>query len=185
MCNDPEMSISGQLPLDRANFEIKLDRRSFWLNSLFIALLFLASVALAVVGPARLHLDAIAGAAVFGVIGLSAGLAGARQIRREPVVATLNNAGVTFRRHDLVGWEVLQEVRIGSLKPRLLFALRPLHYIAFLPARTADLPSPKPHEWLAVRLYGTNLLLMTETVTPGAEDILAAVERLSDVPIHR
>ena len=30
-----------------------------------------------------------------------------------------------------------------------------------------------------------NLLLMTETVTPGADDILAAVECLSDVPIRR
>jgi hypothetical protein len=34
-------------------------------------------------------------------------------------------------------------------------------------------------------MYGTNLLLMTETVTPSAEDILAAVERLSDVPVRR
>lgn len=93
VCNDPEMPISGQVPLERADFEVRLDRRSFWRNSLFIALLFLAYVALAIFGTARLHLDAVAGVAVFGVIGLSAGLAGARQIRREPVVATLTDSG--------------------------------------------------------------------------------------------
>lgn len=176
---------SGQVPFEQTAFEIRVNRRSFGRNIVGIGLFFLAYVAVSVFASGGLHVIAIAGAAVFGVIGLSAGLAGIRQIRREPVVATLNDSGVTFRRHDLVGWEVLQEVRTGTLKPRLLFALRPLHYIAFLPARTSNLPRPRPNEWLAVKMYGTNLLLMTETVTPAANDILAAVERLSDVPIRR
>jgi len=34
-------------------------------------------------------------------------------------------------------------------------------------------------------MYGTNLLLMTETVPPGGDDILAAVERLAEVPVRR
>jgi hypothetical protein len=34
-------------------------------------------------------------------------------------------------------------------------------------------------------MYGTNLLLMTETVTRSGNDILAVVERLSDVPVRR
>jgi hypothetical protein len=102
---------------------------------------------------------------VFGVVALSADVTGARQIRRDPVVATLNDSGVTFRRHGPVGWEVFREVHLGMVKPRLLFALRPLHYIAFLPARTAGLPRPRPRERLAMRMYGTTLLLMTETVT--------------------
>lgn len=185
VCHDPEMVNSGQVPLEGTEFKIRLNRRSFRSNILVIILLFLAYVAAAVFASGELRLIGAAGAAVFGVVGLSAGMAGARQIRRDPVVATLNDSGVTFRRHDQVGWETFREVRAGKLRPRLLFALRPLHYIAFVPARTADLPRPKPREWLAIRMYGTNLVLMTETVTPGAEDILTAVERLSDVAIRR
>jgi hypothetical protein len=38
---------------------------------------------------------------------------------------------------------------------------------------------------MTTRIYGTTLVLMTQTVTPSGDDILAAVERLSDVPIRR
>jgi len=179
------MADSGQVPLERTEFEIRVSGRSFRRNIVGIFLFFLAEAAVAVFASGGLRLMAMAGAAVFGIIGLSAGLAGARQIRREPVVATLNDYGVTFRRRDPVGWESLAEVRLGTVKPRLLFALRPLHYIAFLPAQAAGLPRPRSRERLAVKMYGTNLLLMTETVIPAAEDILAAVERLSDVPVRR
>ncbi len=110
---------------------------------------------------------------------------GARQFRRSPVAATLNEFGVTFARHEAAPWDIFQEVRLGLVKPRLLFVMRPLHYIAFVPKRTADLPLRLPAERLRVRIYGTNLLLMTQTVTPPRDDILAAVERLSDVPVRR
>lgn len=185
VCHDPEMVNSGQMPLEGTEFKVRLNGRSFRSNILVIILLFLAYAAAAVFASGGLQLIGVAGATVFGVVGLSAGVAGARQIRRDLVVATLNDSGVTFRRHDPVGWEAFREVSVGKLRPRLLFALRPLHYIAFLPARTADLPRPRPREWLAIKMYGTNLLLMTETVTPGAEEILTEVERLSDVPIRR
>jgi hypothetical protein len=179
------MADSGQVPLERTEFEIRVNGRSFRRSTLGIVLFFLAYVAVAVFVSGGLHLIAIAGAAVFGIIGLSAGLAGAWQIRREPMMATLNDYGVTFRRHDPVSWQSLAEVRLITAKPRLLFALRPLHYIAFLPARAAGLPRPSPWERLPIKMYGTKMLLMTETVTPAADDILAAVERLSDVPVRR
>ena len=113
------------------------------------------------------------------------GPAGARQIRRRPVAATLNEFGVTFARHDSAAWEIFREVRFGLVRPRLLFFLRPLHYIAFVPQRVANLPRATPRERRAIRMYGTNLVLMTETVTPSGADILAVVERLSDVPVRR
>jgi len=101
------------------------------------------------------------------------------------VTATLNEFGVTFGGHDPAAWEIFREVRFGRLKPRLLFAST-LHYnIAFVPQRAADLPRATPRERLAIRMYGTYLLLITETVTPGEGDILAAVERLPDVPVRR
>ncbi len=35
------------------------------------------------------------------------------------------------------------------------------------------------------RIYGTTLVLMTNPFIPSGEDILSAVERLSDVPVSR
>lgn len=173
------------MPLERTEFEVRVDRRRFQRSTAFIALLFLAYAALAVFASGGLRAIAVAGAVVFGVTGLWAGLAAARQVRREPVAATLDNRGVRFRRHELVGWEDIAEVRLGAVEPRLLFALRPLHYIAFLPAQASGLPRPRPGEWLAVKRHGTNMVLLAETVTPPAQDILAAVERLSGVPVRR
>jgi hypothetical protein len=34
-------------------------------------------------------------------------------------------------------------------------------------------------------MYGTTMLLMTQAVTVNGDDILAAVERMSDVPVRR
>ncbi len=51
------------------------------------------------------------------------------------MAASLNEFGVTFDRHDSAAWEIFREVRLGRVKPRLLFVLRPLHYIAFVPQR--------------------------------------------------
>jgi len=59
------------------------------------------------------------------------------------------------------------------------------HPIAFVPQRVADLPRATLRERLAIVMYGTNLVLMTETVTPSADEILAAVQRLTDVPVRR
>lgn len=174
-----------QSPPERTAFEIRWNRRSFRRNILGIGLLFLAYVAIAVFTPGWWRLMSIVGAIVFGGVALTAGAGGVRQMQRSPVAATLNEFGVTIGRHDPAAWQIFREVRLGAVKPRLLFALRPLHYIAFVPEQSTDLPPPTPRERLAIRIYGTNLLLMTETVTPAADDILAAVQRLSDVPVRR
>ena len=113
------------------------------------------------------------------------GLAGARKMRRTPVAATLTGSGVTVGDHAPVGWESIREVRLAPVKPQLLFVLRPLDYLAFVPQRTSDLPRPTLRERLAIKIYGTSLLLMPQTVTPSADAILAATQRLSDVPIRR
>jgi hypothetical protein len=54
-----------------------------------------------------------------------------------------------------------------------------------VPERTSDHPRPTLRERLTIKIYGTNLLLMTQTVTPSANAILAAVQQLSDVPVRR
>lgn len=179
------MSSVGRTSPERTELEVRWNQRSLRQNLLILVVFFLACIAIAAFASGTLRLIGVAGVIVFGVIVLYSGGAGARQIRRSPVVAVLNESGVTFDRHDSAAWEVFREVRLGRVKPRLLFMLRPLHYIAFVPQRAADLPPATPRERLAIRMYGTNLLLMTETVTPSAEDILAAVERLSDVPVRR
>jgi hypothetical protein len=97
----------------------------------------------------------------------------------------MNELGVTFDRHDQVAWEALREVRLVSAKPRLLFIMHPLYCIVFVPKRAADLHRLALSKRTATRKYGTTLMLMTQTVTPSGDDILAAVERLSDVPVRR
>jgi hypothetical protein len=169
----------------RTELQVRWDQRFFWWHVLVLVPVFLGYVAIAVFASGTWRLIGVAGGIVFGVVVLFVGGAGGWQVRRRPVEATLNEFGVTFDRHDLAAWEIFREVRFGRVKPRLLFVLRPLHYIAFVPQRAADLPRATLRERLAVRMYGTNLLLMTETVTPSSEDILAAVERLSDVPVRR
>lgn len=152
---------------------------------MLVVAFFLGYIAIAVFASGTFRLIGVAGVIVFGVTLLYGGGVGGRQIRRRPVAATLNEVGVTFDRHDLAAWAIFREVRFGRWKPWLLFVLRPLHYIAFVPHRVADLPRATLRERLVLRMYGTNLVLMTETVTPSGDDILAAVERLSDVPVRR
>jgi hypothetical protein len=178
------MSTADRTSPERTELEVQWRQRFFWKNILFLALVFLGYIAIAVFASGTFRLIGVAGGIMFGVV-LCSGGAGGRRIRRRPVAATLNEFGVTFDRHDSAAWEVFREVRFGLIKPRLLYVLRPLHYIAFVPQRTADLPRATLRERGAIRMYGTNLVLMTETVTPSGDDILAAVERLSDVPVRR
>jgi len=179
------VSSAGRTSPERTELEVRWNQRSFRRNILILVPVFLAYIAIAGFASGTFRLIGVAGAIVFGVVALYSGGAGGWQIRRRPVAATLNEFGVTFDRHDSAAWEIFREVRFGRWKPRLLFVLRPLHYIAFVPRRVADLPRATLRERLAVRMYGTNLVLMTETVTPSADDILAAVARLSDVPVRR
>lgn len=179
------MSSADRASPERTELEVLWDQRSFRRNILILVPVLLAYVAIAVFAPGTFRLLGVAGGIVFGVVVLYGGGGGGWQIRRRPVAATLNEFGVTFGRHDPAAWEIFREVRFGRWKPRLLFVLRPLHYIAFVPQRVADLPRATLRERLATVMYGTNLVLMTETVTPSADDILAAVERLSDVPVRR
>lgn len=185
MCYRREVSSADRTSPERTELEVRWNQRSFWRNILILVPVFLAYIAIAAFASGTFRLVGVVGAIVFGVMVMFVGGAGARQIRRRPVAATLNEFGVTFDRHNSAAWEIFREVRFGRVKPRLLFALRPLYYIAFVPQRAADLPRATPRERLAIRTYGTNLLLMTETVTPSGDDILAAVERLSDVPVRR
>jgi hypothetical protein len=161
------MSSADRTPPDRTELVVRWNQRSFWRNVGILVTVFLAYIAVAVFASGTFRLIGVAGGVVFGGAGLYGGGAGGWQIRRRPVAATLNQFGVVFGRHDLAPWEVFREVRFGRVKPRLLFVLRPLHYIAFVPQRTADLPRATLRERLAIRLYGTNLVLVTETVTPG------------------
>jgi hypothetical protein len=172
-------------PVESAQFEIRWNRRSYRRNVLFLTVLFLGYVAAAIFASGALQLIGLAGAVVFGLIGICGGLAGELQMRRHPVVATLSDSGITIRQRDPVSWEGIREVRLGTVKPRFLFTVRPFHYIAFLPTRTTDLSRLSPRGRLAIKLYGTNLLLITQNVSPAAEDILDAIDRLADVPVRR
>jgi hypothetical protein len=170
---------------ERTELEVRWNQRSFRQYMLILVPVFLAYIAIAAFVSGTFRLIGVVGVIVFGVAVLYGGGAGGWQIWHRPVAATLNEFGVTFDRHDSAAWEIFQEVRFGRWKPRLLFVLRPLHYIAFVPQRVADLPRATLRERLAIVMYGTNLVLMTETVTPSADDILAAVHRLTDVPVRR
>ena len=105
-------------------------------------------------------------------------------MRDSPMAATLSDRGVTIRRRDLVGWEDIREVRLGKVKPRYFF-MRRIYCIAFLPARAPDVSRLSPRERLAVKLFGTSVVLLPDRVNPAAEDILDAIERLSSVPVYR
>lgn len=185
MCYRREVLSADRAPPGRTELEVRWDQRSLRRNILFLVPFFLAYLAIAAFASGTFALTGVVVAIGLGVMVLFVGPAYALRRRRRPVAATLNEFGVTFDRHGSVAWEIFREVRFGLAKPRQLLVLRPLHYIAFVPKRAADLPRATPWERLAIRMYGTNLLLMTETVTPSGDDILAAVERLSDVPIRR
>lgn len=185
MCYRREVSSADRTSPERTELQVRWNQRSFRRSILILVLVFLGYIASAAFASGTSRLTGVAGAIVFGVMVLSVGPGGARHIRRRPVAATLNEFGVTFDRHESAAWEIFREVRFGLVKPRLLFLVRPVHYIAFVPQWAADLPRATPRERLAIRMYGTNLVLMTETVTPSGDDILAAVERLSDVPVRR
>ena len=178
------MPDSGPAPLERTEFQIRWNQRSHRFQVLLVGLIFLLTAGLAVFGSDSWRVPGIAGVIVVGLL-LVAGVTEARKMRRTPVAATLTEFGVTVGDHAAVGWESIREVRLAPVKPELFFVLRPLYNIAFVPERTSDLPYPKLRERLAIKIYGTNLLLMAQTVTPSADAILAAVQQLSDVPVRR
>jgi hypothetical protein len=166
-------------------FEVRWNPRSFWWNVLLLFVLFLVYTATAVLASGSYRLLGVAGAILFGVMVPYAGVAGAKQLRRRPVAVVLNEFGVTFDRHDPVAWETIREVHLGRAKPHLLFILHPLYYVAFLPKQAADPHSLTPRKRMTNRIYGTTLVLTTNPFIPSGEDILSAVERLSDVPVSR
>ena len=178
------MSTAGGVPSQRPQFEVRWNRRSLGWNTLFLFLVSLVYVAIAVRGSGSFRIVGVAGTIVFLGVALY-GVASTRRLRSSPVAVSMNDFGVAFDRHDQVAWETLREVRLGPVKPRLLFLARPLYYIAFVPKRAADLHRLALRKRMTTRIYGTTLVLITQTVTPSGDDILAAVERLSDVPIRR
>jgi hypothetical protein len=185
VCNDAGVTTSGQVPVEGTQFQVSWNRHSFRRKVLPAVVLFLAYAALAVFTSGTWQLIGVVFTIAFGLIGLCLGIAIELRIRRSPMAATLSDFGVTIRRRDPVGWEDIGEVRPGTVKPRSLFMSRRLPYIAFLPTRAADVSRLSPRERLATKLYGTHLVLLTEMVNPAAEDILDAIERLSNVPVYR
>jgi hypothetical protein len=185
MWDDHGMSTADRASSERTQFEVRWNRRSFWSNVLFLFLIFLGYVAITVFASGSFRIIGMAGISVFGGVLLYSGVAGAKQLQRRPVAVSLSEFGVTFDRHDPVAWEAFREVRFGRVRPRWLFFVHPLYYIAFVPKRAADHHSLTPRKRMTTRIYGTTLVLITQTVTPSGDDILAAVERLSDVPLRR
>jgi len=185
VCNDAGVATSGQVPVEGTQFQVSWNRHFFRRKVLLVVVLFLAYAALAVFTSGAWQLIGVAAAIAFGLMGLCLGIVGELQMRRSPMAATLSDFGVTIRRRDPVGWEDIREVRLGTVKPRSLFMSQRFHYIAFLPTRAADISRLSPRERLLIKLYGTYLLLVTERVNPAAEDILDAIERLSNVPVYR
>jgi hypothetical protein len=179
------MPNTDRRPSERTEFEVRWNLRSFWWNVLFLFLLFLVYTAIAVLASGYFRLLGVAGAIVFGVMVPYGGVMGAKQLRQRPVAVALNEFGVTFDRHDPVAWETIREVHLGRVKPHRLFFLHPLYYVAFLPKQAADPHSLTPRKRMTNRIYGTTLVLMTNPVIPSGEDILSAVERLSDIPVSR
>jgi hypothetical protein len=185
LCNDAGVTTSGQVPVEGTQFQVSWNRRSFRRKVLLAVVVFLAYAALAVFTSGMWQLLGVVFAIVFGLMGLCLGIVGELQMRRSPMAATLSDFGVTIRRRDPVAWEDIREVRLGTVKPRSLFMSRRPPCIAFLPIRAADVSRLSPRERMAIKLYGTHLLLVAERVTPSAEDILDAIERLSHVPVYR
>jgi hypothetical protein len=185
VCNDAGVTTSGQVPVEGTPFQVGWNRHFFRRNLLLAVVGFLAYAALAVFTSGTWQLIGVVFAIVFGLSGLCLGVAAELQMRRSPMAATLSDFGITIRRRDPVGWEDIREVRLGTVEPRFLLAPRRLHYIAFLPTRAADVSRLSPRERLIIKLYGTHLFLVTERVNLAAEDILDAIERLSNVPVHR
>jgi hypothetical protein len=148
-------------------------------------LFFLVYVAIAVLASDTLRLIGVAGVIMIGGVLATGALSRVKQLRRGPVAVALNESGVSFYEHDPVAWETLREVRLGPVKPRFLFITQPLYYIAFVPHKTTKPRSLSPWKRMRTRIYGTTMVLITKTVTPSSEDILAAVERLSEVPVRR
>ena len=179
------MTTSGQVPVEGTQFQVSWNRHSLRRKVLLIVVLFLAYAALAVFTSGMWQVIGVAGAIASGLIGLCLAIAGELQMRRSPMAATLSDFGVTIRRRDPVGWEDIREVRLRTVKPRSILTSQRLHYIAFLPTRAADVSRVSPRERLAIKLYGTHNALVTERVNPAAEDILDAIERLSNVPVYR
>ncbi len=134
MCYRREVSSADRTSPEHAEVEVRWNQRYLRRTTLILVPVFLAYIVIAAFASGTFRLIRAAGAIVFGVV-LFAGGAGARRIRRRPVAATLNEFGVAFDRHDSAAWEIFREVRLGRVKPRLLFVLRPLHYIAFVPQR--------------------------------------------------
>ena len=167
---------------ERTEFEVRWSSRFLGWNVLFMFLLFPVYAATAVFASGYFRLLGLALAIVFAVLVPYVGVAGSKQLRQRPAAVALNDFGVTFDRHDPVAWETLREVRLGRMKPHLLFILHPNH-VAFLPKQATDPHSRTPRKRMTSRIYGTTLVLMMQPVIPSGEDILAAVERLSDVPL--
>jgi hypothetical protein len=163
-------------------YEVRWNRRSFGWNLLLLFAIFLIYVGLALFASGVLEIIGIVGAVAFALILTYGMVSGLKQLRRSPVAATLTQSGITFYRQNPASWDTLKEVRTGRVKPHWLFALRP-HYVAFVPLDPSSLQRNLKYK-LAIRLYGTSFILMTQTVDPSADEILAAVRRFSDVRIN-
>ena len=176
------MTSGARTSTETPDFEILWNRRSFGRNLLLLFVIFLVYIAIAIFASNTLRVIGIVGAIAFAVILICGAVSGVQQLRRAPAAATLSRSGIAFYRQAPAAWETLREVRLGRVKPKWLFTLRPLHYVAFVPVDSSVLPRSLRY-WLAIRLYETSFVLMTQTVRPSSEEIVAAVSSFSNITI--
>jgi hypothetical protein len=125
----------------------------------------------------------------FVVAGLVLGLTVAVRTRAEGWRLRLDAAGVTVRGHETVPWSDLAEVRLAKPRRRSL-AL----FVSFIPGPGVSLPTV-PTSWPLSRLrsriasltrrFGSPIVVNTLRMGVSADQIAAAVQRLSDIPVVR
>jgi len=144
---------------------------------------------------------AVGGVALFGVP-IAIGLAQAARARRAPWELRLDHMGVTVRGHDRVPWSDVEEVRVSRLTPRWLWAPRFTprflrvddDVVSFVPSPGVEVP-PLPsmagrgrwgrfHHRRRQREYDTQLVVLLMTYDTSVGELVAAVERWSNVPVR-
>lgn len=133
------------------------------------------------------------GIAVFGAI-LLIGIYGVFRARTSSWELRLDEQGATAHGSPTMPWSDLVEVRVTGLRPHWLFLARRPQVVAFVGRPGVVMPSlpsargtsmANRSTRLRERLYGTQMLLITQAFDAPTDTILDAVERFSDVPVVR
>ncbi|PPB50346.1 hypothetical protein C4K88_00005 [Arthrobacter pityocampae] len=133
------------------------------------------------------------GVAVFGTI-LLIGLYGVLRARAASWELRLDSDGVTAHGHSTTPWSDLAEVRVTRMGPQWLFLFRGPRVVAFIGWPGVDMPSlpsvgagvlAKRTTRLRARQYGTQMVLIPQTIDASTETIVTTVGRFSNVPVVR